>query len=1015
MPRPGRILTPMLIVLWLGTWAQHRFPIYAKRCPVKTINYEQGLVDNSITGVITDEEGFTWVSTSRGIQRYNGYSLQQVIPVVAGDTVPINYPVFFIRGKDNALLIGYRNGVLLYSTVTNSFSKVISRTGPEVSQLHSLMPIKETAEGIWCFDESAGIVLYQRAGADYSRTPLVVDATIANLIRPEEYFITRKLVTCNEKHIFIRHFLNKVLQIDMSTHQSKRLDYPDSLITGLDCNEDKLFVSSAQAISVRNISTGVITKRFLVRWISDDPNVTRSSVELSPDGHLLVSEEHRLFEFDTSGECRKEIISLNREPLLATGYIQIVYEDPFRRIWLLTNGDIKRIEDAETPFSYLIYPNAQSHFIRCLYYDNGDKTLLAAAFLGPLELYDSSGNPAWPAPLTDKRCSAPVAIDKIDDHRYLIITAGNGWFLLNSATRRVQPIDPGHSPEIFSSSYFNNLQRTDDSTLLVSTRSNVFSCGIRKGIIRVRSGLFPDSATRGYTFTCFLRSGSGEVWAATQSGVILRLDRKGVLHRIDIPENYIRTIVEDGRHRVWVGSESGIFIYDATGKLIRHLTRQSGLLNDIIYSLLPADSSRNSFFASTNFGLSFISGQGVIKNYPREFGLQDNEFNTLSCASSAEGKLFFGGINGITAFYPAELSIPRDSSRITVVRFAVNDSAYNSFAGSWDGDTIRLPYDHDHLQFDLAATGLLNPNEYLYKYRLQGFDRSWQTTTQPTGIRYILQPGNYWLDITCSPVLYSTRSLHKLIMIVISPPWWKTWWFILLSVSVIVLVIFGISYVILRQRYLWKLRKLAVEQQLVRERERISRELHDNIGTQLSYISNSIDWLLETPHAFNKEEERDRLAAVNDTARNLVVDLRETIWAMKKEFILLDEFADKLKLYLQSQTSLQPLMETVITEDIREKYTFSPTEALNIFRICQEAIANSVRHSQAGKICLSIRSGKEVDFSFTIEDDGKGFIRQQQYNGHYGLENMSHRATESGATLSIETGPGKGTRVTVCK
>jgi signal transduction histidine kinase len=1015
MPGPARILSPVFIVLWLGAWAQQKLPLYTKRCPVRTIAYEQGLTDNSVTGVITDEGGFTWVSTAGGIQRYNGYVLQPVTPVVAGDTLRINYPVFFLKATDNALLIGYREGVLRFATETNSFTKVIGRTTADTAHLHSLMPLKETAEGLWCFDETKGVVVYRSRGAFQGATPSVVDATILNLIRTEDYFITRKLVACNRKYIFIRQSPNKIMEIDTDTHLSKQLEYSDSLITGLECNDDKLFVSSSKSVTVRNIGTGLITRRFPIKWISDDPNVTRSSLGLSSDGHLLVSEEGRLFEFDTSGVCHKEIVSLNRDPLLNTGYIQIVYEDPFRRIWLLTNSDIKRIENAETPFSYLIYPNGQSHFIRSLYYDNTDKTLLAGVFLGPIELYDSSGRPLWQMPLTDKQCTSPVAIERIRDRRYLVITAGNGWFLLNSATRQLQPVDPGHSIEIRNNSYWNNLQRIDDSTLLFSTRSNVFSCRARMDNIRVLSGLLPDSVVNGYTLSCFLRSSDGSLWAATQSRMVLRLDRTGIVHRITIPENYIRTIAEDGMGRIWIGSESGIFIYDGTGRLLRHLSRQSGLLNDIIYALLPADSSRNSFFASTKFGLSFISAEGAIKNYPRELGLQENEFNTLSCARSADGRLFFGGINGITAFLPSELSVPGDSSKITVMRFAVNDSTYNSFGGSWTSDTIRLPYDHEHLQFDLGATGLLNPNEYLYRYRLQGFDRSWQTTTQPTGIRYILQPGTYWLDITCSPVLYSTRSLERRIMIVISPPWWQTWWFMLASVALAVFLIFGISFIILRQRYLWKLRKLAIDQQLVRERERISRELHDNIGTQLSYISNSIDWLLETPDAFNKEEEKGRLAAVNDTARSLVVDLRETIWAMKKEFILLDEFADKLKLYLQSQTSIQPQMETVVTEDIQKKYTFSPTEALNIFRICQEAIANSVRHSQAEKIYLTILSGKGKEFSFTIEDDGKGFVRQQEYNGHYGLENMTHRASESGATLIIDTGPGKGTRITVCK
>ncbi|HLZ89710.1 MAG TPA: hypothetical protein VKQ52_20795, partial [Puia sp.] len=426
----------MVIILWLGTCAQQGVPIYAKRCPVKAINYEQGLMDNSITAVITDTEGFTWVSTSSGLQRYNGYSLQQVMPVVAGDTIPIDYPVFFIKGKDKALLIGYREGLLKYSTETNSFQKIIFRAAPEGSHLHSLMPLKETTEGIWCFDETKGVVLYRHNGAGLERTPSIINATIINLIRTEEYFITRRLVACNENYIFIRLSPNRILEINAGTHQSKRLDYPDSLITGLECNGDKLFVSSSESISVQEIGTGVITKRFPIRWLSNDPKVTRSSVGLSSDGHLLVSEEGRLFEFDTSGDCRKEIISLNRDPLLKTGYIQIVYEDPFRRIWLLTNSDIKRIENVETPFSYLTYPNARSHFIRSLYYDSAKKTLLAGEFLGPFELYDSAGNPMWQEPLTDSRCASPVAIDKLGDDRYLVITAGKGWFLLNSATRR---------------------------------------------------------------------------------------------------------------------------------------------------------------------------------------------------------------------------------------------------------------------------------------------------------------------------------------------------------------------------------------------------------------------------------------------------------------------------------------------------------------------------------------------------------------------------------------------------
>jgi signal transduction histidine kinase len=136
---------------------------------------------------------------------------------------------------------------------------------------------------------------------------------------------------------------------------------------------------------------------------------------------------------------------------------------------------------------------------------------------------------------------------------------------------------------------------------------------------------------------------------------------------------------------------------------------------------------------------------------------------------------------------------------------------------------------------------------------------------------------------------------------------------------------------------------------------------------------------------------------------------------MKKESIMIDELADKMKSFLQSQCLLRPQMEMVVTEKIQNKYQFSPTEALNIFRICQEAMVNVIRHAQAEKIILSIQSDDKNDFFFTISDNGQGFIRKDHYNGHFGLENMTHRAAESGAELVIHSEPGKGTTVIVIK
>jgi signal transduction histidine kinase/ligand-binding sensor domain-containing protein len=1015
---PYVVIIWTLLLIYLHSFAQNKDLLESKRCPVNTINYGQGLMNNFIVGIITDAQGFTWVSTSTGLQRYNGYTLQTVTPVADGDTILINYPVYFLEAGNNSILIGYKDGILEYSPSSNTFKKKISRVSHE-RFMYALMPVKQTSEGIWCFEETKGIIIFNKNGIAVQQFPASQSANIEDMLRTEGYNITRKLITSNEHFIFLRATLKSILQIDIRTHVTKTIDYPGAGIIGMECDNSKLFIASGDGLAFLRISDGAVSKVFKYESLNSYA-VTRCSIALSANNHLLVTVEKHLYEFDTAFIRHKEIISLNREPLLNTGYIQVVYEDRFRRIWLLTHEDIKRIQDAETPFAQYIYPKKKDNFIKALYYDKDKNILLAGGFAGFIQLYDSSGNALWDEPLASKDAKSILSIEKCSDDHYLIVTSGFGIFMLRLQARQINRVDLSYistlQSEIFNNSYSNNLQRVDDSTIFISTKSNVFSCSIHDNRISKAQPLVKDGQISGSAVSCFIYASDKTLWVSLVAGVILEIGRSGAGKRIDVPDHHVvRCMAEDGRRNIWVGTEKGLFIYDPSGILIMHFNRQSGMLNDFIYKLLPANAAHTDFFASTNFGLSFISKDGKVENYTRDLGLQENEFNTGSGTMSPTGKLFFGGINGTTAFYPSNLFTASDSSLIHITRLVVNDSLYEPNGGAWNHDSIRLSHDRNHVQFDIAATGVLAPTEYLYRYRLNGFEKAWQTTNQATGIRYTLEPGSYLLEINCSPLLFSNSVFHKKLTIIIDPPFWKTWWFVVIASLIAGTIIFGISYYVIWLRYQQKSRRLEMKQQLANERERISRELHDNIGSQLSYISNNIDWLAEAQGSFSKEEETKRLCIVNDTAKNLVADLRETIWAMKSEAIMLDDLADKLKSFLQTQCILKPQLDVVITENIGKNYRFSPTEALNVFRTCQEAIVNSMKHSNAERICFSIQSGVTEDFSFVIEDNGKGFIQQKSYNNHYGLENMMHRSAESGAKLLIHTQPGMGTKVSIIK
>jgi two-component sensor histidine kinase len=1003
-----------LLLVCIAGHAQNIFDPPLKRCPLKIINFEQGLINIAITGAITDQTGFTWFSTKTGLQRYNGYRLVTVNPVIDDDTIRINYPVFFLNGKNNSVLIGYKEGVLEFNATTNSFKKIVSlQKGTNLR--YSLMPIRQGEEGIWCLAENQGIIIYNEKGGSSNRFPLFTTANADGIFRSIDLVQNNKIIAANDNFIFIRTSFESILQIDLRTSELKYLHYAGSKLCAVACNNLHLFIAARDSLLCIRISDGITLHSFpFSRIIKNTFNI--STLELLGGNRLLVSADKRLFEFDTACNCKREITTINRERIVNTGDIPFIYQDKFSRIWILPLNEIIRIQNTEIPFDHIIYPGEKTNFIRSIFFDEDKNLLLAGCFNGGILLFDTTGKPLWQKPLATQKVKDILAIEKFNADKYLIVTLGNGLYFLNVVSKELKPVEINmplcKELRIQENAYSNSLQKINDSTFFISTRANVFRCIFKNDNLFSATPLLDPRIVYGYPISGFIYTADKILWTGSETGELFRQSGSGLMQTFKIPGNYmVRCFAEDDHHNIWAGTEKGLFVYSAVGKLQKQITSESGLMNDFIYSIQPGDNG-HSFYVSTNLGLSAVSADGTIRNYTRELGLQENEFNTQSSQRSPTGKLFFGGINGITAFYPGTLSDYKDSCIINITRIAVNDSLYNSFAGPWTGDTLQLEYNHNHIQLDIAATGLLNPSEYNYRYHLKSFDETWQYTHQPADIRYTLPPGHYLFEIDCSPILSSGITFHKRLLLIVHPPWWQTWWFRIFVFAAAVILIVALTLRYNRRKYFKRLKAMQSQNEIQVERERISKELHDNIGTQLTYISSNLDWILDAPAAVSAEKEKDRLLALNKIAKEVISDLRETIWAIKKESVHLDDLADRLKLYIRTQIALYPLMDFNVNENIHSNICFSPTDALNIFRICQEAIANILKHANATTMKLSIHSaGNKNNFSLIIEDNGKGFLPAEPVNEHYGLENMHSRAKEMGASLSVISSINQGTKV----
>lgn len=189
------------------------------------------------------------------------------------------------------------------------------------------------------------------------------------------------------------------------------------------------------------------------------------------------------------------------------------------------------------------------------------------------------------------------------------------------------------------------------------------------------------------------------------------------------------------------------------------------------------------------------------------------------------------------------------------------------------------------------------------------------------------------------------------------------------------------------------------------ERKRIAADLHDNIGAYASAIRADVEKI--TDYGLNKSN--DAIQNLQQHSREIINSLRDTIWVLNKENITITGISDRVKNYINklqpSYTNIRVHLHEKITNDAR----ISSQNALNIFRIVQEALHNALKHSNASNINIFLNSSDKV--SVRIEDDGKGIENIQNSADGNGLMNMKARATEAGFFFQITSVPGKGTTI----
>lgn len=188
------------------------------------------------------------------------------------------------------------------------------------------------------------------------------------------------------------------------------------------------------------------------------------------------------------------------------------------------------------------------------------------------------------------------------------------------------------------------------------------------------------------------------------------------------------------------------------------------------------------------------------------------------------------------------------------------------------------------------------------------------------------------------------------------------------------------------------------------ERKRIAADLHDNIGAYATAISANVDDLMMSGRYVDKTI----LLTMKNNAAEIMSNLRDTIWILNKDFILLTSISDRFKTYTQKFSDSYPGVEIEIQEKITDNLSLSPQIALNTIRIMQEAFHNAVKHSKATKITIELISNRGL--KILVTDNGKGINLDENFQGN-GVPGMRQRAKRNGWQLLISNIYPTGTSV----
>lgn len=492
-----------------------------------------------------------------------------------------------------------------------------------------------------------------------------------------------------------------------------------------------------------------------------------------------------------------------------------------------------------------------------------------------------------------------------------------------------------------------------------------------------------------------------------------------------LSNDFVNVIFEDSGGTIWLGTNNGLNQYNKKADNFTRFSVKDGLPNNIILGIIE-DNNKN-LWISTNKGLSkFSPAMRTFKNYSMDDGLITDEFNIGSCYKNSRGEVYFGGLEGLFAFLPDSLKTNTFEPPVYITDFKLfNKSVLNKKDNNNtsvlekpinQSKKITLDYSQNIIGLEFVALNYMNGQKNLYSYKMEGFDKSWSSPDTKRDVTYTnLHYGTYTFKVKACNNDGIWNEKGASIQIIIKPPFWKTNWAMIFYFLLIVFLLYIFRYFILRDASIK--RKLAFEilevgklKELDSQKMKFFSNISHEFRTPLTLILGPLDKLI---HTIKDENQLTDIQMIHRNAQRLLrlinqlMDFRKIeaigfeVNYVKADIIRFISDLSNVFAYEASQRNIKFLIKT----DLDYLLIYFDKDKLD--KILYNLLSNAFKFTpDYGNITVSVSTDVDIRNLFlSVEDSGQGipdYAQSKIFERFYQVENTGSFGTGIGLALTKE-------------